>query len=90
MLAYRIDHYLFPAAVLRVRLLQVTNFETYKKAKAAEFHWCLGKNWIVGVAQMRALNIAAPDVAAPSKNKNVTALRSNSLKQFTGLMYLRF
>ena len=44
MLAYRIDHYLFPAAVLRVRLLQVTNFETYKKAKAAEFHWCLGKN----------------------------------------------
>ena len=39
---------------------------------------------------MRALNIAGPDVAAPSKNKIVTALRSNSLKQFTGLMYLRF
>ena len=43
MLAYRIEHYLFPAAVLRVRLLQVTNFETYKKAKAAEFHWLSGQ-----------------------------------------------
>ena len=41
-LAYRIDHYLFPTEALRVRFLQVTNFETSEKAKAAEFRWLSG------------------------------------------------